>query len=87
MKDKRNSLIVLKSTLGRLPSYYLEIENRIARGEEYVSSTSIAESLGINPVQVRKDLASISSEPGRPKKGFHIDKLLEDLKIYLGYDR
>ena len=86
MKDKRNSLIILKSTLGRLPSYYCEIENRVARGEEYVSSTSIAESLGINPVQVRKDLAGISSEPGRPKLGFRVDTLLEDLKRYLGYD-
>ena len=87
MKDRRNSLIILKSTIGRLPSYYCEIENRLARGEEFVSSTSIAESLGINPVQVRKDLASISSEPGRPKLGFRVDKLLEDLKVFLGYDR
>lgn len=86
MKDKQNSLIILKSTLGRLPSYYCEIENRVARGEEFVSSTSIAESLGINPVQVRKDLAGISSEPGRPKLGFRVDTLLEDLKRYLGYD-
>ena len=87
MKERRNSLIILKSTLGRLPSYYCEIENRVARGEEFVSSSSIAESLGINPVQVRKDLASISSEPGRPKLGFRVDTLLEDLKKYLGYDR
>lgn len=86
MKDKRNSLIILKSAISRLPSYYCEIENRVARGEEYVSSTSIAESLGINPVQVRKDLAGISSEPGRPKLGFRVDTLLEDLKKYLGYD-
>ena len=86
MKDKRNSLIILKSTLGRLPSYYCEIENRVARGDEFVSSSSIAESLGINPVQVRKDLASISSEPGRPKLGFRVEILLDDLKKYLGYD-
>lgn len=86
MKEKRNSLIILKSTLSRLPSYYCEIENRMARGEEYVSSSSIAESLGINPVQVRKDLAGISSEPGRPKMGFRVDTLLQDMKKYLGYD-
>ena len=86
MKDKRNSLIILKSTLGRLPSYYCEIENRVARGDEFVSSSSIAESLGINPVQVRKDLAGISSEPGRPKLGFRVEILFEDLKKYLGYD-
>ena len=87
MKDRQNSLVILKSTLGRLPSYYCEIENRMARGEEFVSATSIAESLGINPVQVRKDLAGISSEPGRPKRGFHIGRLLEDMKMFLGYDR
>jgi len=59
----------------------------MARGEEYVSATSIADSLGINPVQVRKDLASISSEPGRPKVGFRVETLLDDLKEYLGYDQ
>lgn len=80
-------MIILKSTLGRLPSYYCEIENRVARGEEYVSATAIAESLSINPIQVRKDLASISSEPGRPNVGFRVNTLLEDLKVYLGYDQ
>ena len=80
-------MIILKSTLGRLPSYYCEIENRAARGEEFVSATAIAESLSINPIQVRKDLASISSEPGRPNVGFRVKMLLEDLKVYLGYDQ
>lgn len=86
MSEKKNSLIILKSTLGRLPSYYCEVENRLARGEEYVSSTTIADSLGLNPVQVRKDLAGISSEPGRPKLGFRVDRLFEDLKSFLGYN-
>ena len=81
MENRRNSLIILKSTLSRLPSYYCNIEERKAAGEEYVSATSIAESLSINPVQVRKDLA------GRPKLGFKIDVLLDDLKNHLGYDR
>ena len=86
MKERNNSLIILKSTLGRLPSYYCELENSMARGEEYVSSTTIADSLGLNPIQVRKDLAGISSEPGRPKLGFRVDKLFDDLKSFLGYD-
>ena len=58
----QNSLIILKSTLSRLPSYYCLIEEYHAEGEEYVSATTIAESLSINPVQVRKDLASICSD-------------------------
>ena len=86
MKGRRNSLVILKSALSRLPLYYCELELRMARGEEFVSSTAIAESLGINPVQVRKDLASISSEPGRPKIGFQVESLMLDLKEHLGYD-
>jgi len=86
MKDRQNSLIILKSTLSRLPSYYCFIEECHLCGKEYVSATAIAESLSINPVQVRKDLASICSEPGKPKLGFKVDTLLTDLKMYLGYD-
>ena len=86
MKDKHNSLVILKSTLSRLPSYYCFVEERKAAGEEYVSSVAMAESLGINPVLVRKDLASISREPGRPKVGFRVETLLADMKKYLGYD-
>ena len=82
----QNSLIILKSTLSRLPSYYCLIEEYHAEGEEYVSATTIAESLSINPVQVRKDLASICSEPVRPKRGFKVETLLNDLKMYLGYN-
>jgi len=87
MKDQRKKLIIMKSTLGRLPSYYCDIEAREAAGEQYVSASAIAATLGINPVQVRKDLASVSSEPGRPKLGFRVSTLLEDIKAYLGYDR
>ena len=86
MVDKKNSLIILKSTLSRLPSYFCYIEEQAALGVEYISATAIAESLSINPVQVRKDLASISSVPGRPRRGFKVDSILIDLKRHLGYD-
>ena len=52
-------------------------------GEEYVSSAVLAQSLSINPVQVRKDLASV---PGRPKLGFKTNQLYNDIKSHLGYD-
>ena len=86
MVNKKNSLIILKSTLSRLPSYFCYIEEQAALGVEYISATAIAESLSINPVQVRKDLASISSVPGRPRRGFKVDSILIDLKRHLGYD-
>ena len=52
----------------------------------FVSSRAMAESLTLNAVQVRKDLATVSSMPGRPKKGFRTEQLLKDMKSYLGYD-
>ena len=82
----KSSLIILKSTLGRLPLYYCYLEEALGRGQDYVSSAAIADSLSINPVQVRKDLASVSSVPGRPKLGFKTDQLFNDIKSYLGYD-
>lgn len=53
---------------------------------EYISSATLADSLSINPVQVRKDLASVSSVPGRPKMGFKVNLLFNDIKSYLGYN-
>lgn len=85
MKQK-GSLIILKSTLVRLPLYYCYLEEKVEQKVEYISSATIAESLGINPVQVRKDLASVSSLPGRPKVGFKVEQLFNDIKSHLGYD-
>ena len=79
-------LVVMKSTLGRLPVYYCYIQERMKEGLEYVSSSAMAESLSLNPVLVRKDLASVSTSPGRPKLGFRTAQLLQDMKSYLGYD-
>lgn len=79
-------ITIMKSTLGRLSVYYCYVQERQKEGEEYVSSSAMAESLGLNAVLVRKDLASVSSTPGRPKRGFRTEQLLRDMKSYLGYD-
>lgn len=50
-----------------------------------ISATIIAAGLGLNPVQVRKDLAVISSG-GKPKVGYLRNKLIADLEHFLGYD-
>ncbi len=84
--NKDRSLVILKSTLSRLPIYYCYLQEVFEQGIEYISSATIAESLTLNPVQVRKDLASVSTAPGRPKKGFRTEQLLTDMKSYLGYD-
>lgn len=78
--------MIPKSTLSRLPIYYCYLQERLEAGQGFVSSSSIAESLSLNAVQVRKDLASVSTVPGRPKLGFRTEQLLKDMKSYLGYD-
>lgn len=79
-------LIITKSTLSRLPIYYQYLLRKYRLNEKYVSSTEMAESLAFNPVQVRKDLASVSSRSGRPKLGFNTKQLFEDIRCHLGFD-
>ena len=77
---------VSKATIGRLPAYHRYLKERQAAGEKTISSTAIAEDLHLNAVQVRKDLAVISSVAGKPKLGFEVEDLIEDINKFLGYD-
>ena len=81
------SLVVPKSTLSRLPLYYSHINKLQQVGEKYVSAAAIAQSLNLNPVLVRKDLSGVSSVEGKPRAGFEIDTLLNDLSEFLGYNK
>ena len=56
-----------------------------SEGEIYISSTSIAKKLKLNDVQVRKDLALVSSSGGKPKVGYEIDELILDIETFLGF--
>lgn len=84
---RNNSLVVTKSTLSRLPLYYSYVRRLQQMGESYVSSAAMAQSLNMNPVLVRKDLAGVSSVEGKPRTGFEIDTLIIDLSEYLGYNK
>ena len=77
---------VSKATLERLPSYHRCLAEKQEAGEKTVSSTAIAEELHLSAVQVRKDLAAISSAAGKPKLGFEVDELLGDINRLLGYN-
>lgn len=85
MRDN-SSLVVMKSTLSRLPLYYSFISKLEEDGAEYVSSALVAQSLNMNPVLVRKDLSGVSSVTGKPRNGFEVATLLRDLSEYLGYN-
>ena len=79
-------MVVTKSTLSRLPLYYSYIRQMQREDVEYVSATTVAQSLNMNPVLVRKDLAGVSSVTGKPRAGFEVDTLVKDLSEYLGYN-
>jgi redox-sensing transcriptional repressor len=55
-------------------------------GVENISSNAIAEVFHYTSVQVRKDLASIGGEAGKPKTGFSVNSLISDISEFLGYN-
>ncbi|MEG2688602.1 MAG: redox-sensing transcriptional repressor Rex [Clostridia bacterium] len=75
-----------KATLHRLPAYLRYLYQLDKQDIETVSSTTIAEELNLNAVQVRKDIALVSSVAGKPKTGFVTKELIADLETFLGYD-
>ena len=77
---------ITSQTLSRLPIYFnylVSLPEQRKKGN--ISATAIAEALGLNDVQVRKDLASVSSG-GRPKVGYMTSELIGDIGKFLGFE-
>ncbi len=70
-------------TLQRLPRYLTYLKSLPDSAPANISATTIAEALGMNDVQVRKDLAMIS-DGGRPKVGYVREDLTHDIGQFLG---
>jgi redox-sensing transcriptional repressor len=68
----------------RLLSYLRYMKQLPDGGSDTISSTVISAALGVNDVQVRKDLAVVSDR-GKPKVGHIISDLIADLENYLGH--
>lgn len=77
---------VSSALLHRLPRYNNYLRKLRDRGEMYISSAKIADDMSLNPVLVRKDLAQISTTPGKPRLGFEINALVKDFEDFLGYN-
>ena len=90
MKEKQvettNEKIISKATLARMPLYLHFLQEESSKGAQYISSTVIAQNISVSSVLVRKDLALVSSEAGRPRLGFAISRLIVDIEKFLGYD-
>lgn len=72
-------------TIRRYPIYLRLLKDRAQRGDTWVSATTLAGELRLNPIQVRKDMACTGVE-GRPKLGFEIDALIDAIEHHLGWD-
>ena len=72
-----------KATLERLKLYHRLLSEE---KEEYISSEEIGGRLGIPPEQVRKDLSYLEYK-GKPKVGYHVKSLLDELNRLFGLDK
>ncbi|MDI9585266.1 MAG: redox-sensing transcriptional repressor Rex [Acidobacteriota bacterium] len=70
--------------LRRLPSYLRLLRTLQGLGREVVSCTHIAEELGLQPTQVRKDLQA-TGIAGRPKVGYPVQALIDAIEDTLGW--
>lgn len=71
-------------TVRRLP-LYMAILKEIEPASEHVSSTLISDRLGLEQIQVRKDLAGIGVT-GQPAVGFNVRELIGAIEQLLGWD-
>jgi redox-sensing transcriptional repressor len=76
---------VSRATAARIPAYLRYLKGEAGKGVEYVSSAAIARDMGYSAVGVRKDLALVSSAPGKPRLGFEVKQLICDIEHFLGY--
>ena len=81
--DKQGSLPL--PTIRRYPAYLRLIRERMAAGDEEISSAALAAALGIDPVLARKDIAMMGI-PGRPRWGYPARELADAMQRALGWD-
>ena len=76
---------ISRRTLERLPIYHHYLEKKRQEGMVTISAPFIASELKLNEVKVRKDLAMVTTSSGRPRIGYPVEALIEDLEEFLGY--
>jgi len=76
---------VSEPTLRRLPTYLHLLRGHHELGAERISCNQIGRELGLDPTQVRKDLA-VAGNAGRPRVGFEVASLIEGIETFLGWN-
>ncbi len=86
MSQSRRNESIPEATVPRLSQYLRKLQQLQARGAETVSSRQLADAVGTNPAQIRKDL-SYFGEFGTRGVGYDVNLLVGELRKQLGLDR
>ncbi len=86
IQPNKGPVVVSVQALHRMPYYLQYLQDCHERGDSVVAATTIALEMHLNEVQVRKDLAALSSVRGKPNSGFDIVDLIRNMEEYLGYN-
>lgn len=79
------AIALSEQALKRLPRYLWYLKDLQKQECAYVTAPAVAKHLGLNEVQVRKELSLMSTTPGKPRTGFLVEDLIENIETYLGY--
>lgn len=77
--------VITIQALQRMPYYVQQLKKLKEEQVKTVSAPRIAELLNLNEVQVRKDFAAVYTAKGKPKTGFPVTELLDNMEELLGY--
>jgi len=86
MREGNKPTMISKQAFQRLPYYIRFLRTISEQGANIIAAPAVAAELGLNEVQVRKDLAAMSNTHGKPKSGFIISELIENMEEALGYN-
>ena len=73
-------------TFHRMPHYLKTLYELRKEGRESVSSVTLAEMLNLTPSIVKKDLSQAKVQDGKPKVGYAVNDLIDDIENFLGYN-
>lgn len=83
-EEAKKEFGISRQSLQRMPLYLEHLKKIRSEGRSHVSAALLAGRLGLHPVQVRKDLAAVSTIDGNPRIGFALDSLIDDMEEFLG---
>ncbi|MCT4602710.1 MAG: redox-sensing transcriptional repressor Rex [Marinifilum sp.] len=75
---------VPEPTIRRMPAYLAFAEGLLRKGQQFVSSTQIANYMNIDPTQVTKDL-SYTTIVGKTRVGYEVKAIVDVLSDFLGF--